>query len=115
MVLDLVHYCFVNNAKDSPKAFEIGILALIPKDITSYRGIVLLETIYKIASAIIASRLSASIDFHDAVHGYREGRGTGTAITELKLLMQHTRNCGVENLYIIFLDLKKAYYTLDRD
>jgi len=34
---------------------------------------------------------------------------------ELKLLMQHTRNCGVENLYVIFLDLKKAYYSLDRD
>jgi hypothetical protein len=29
--------------------------------------------------------------------------------------MQHTRNCGVENLYVIFLDLKKAYYSLDRD
>jgi hypothetical protein len=31
-------------------------------------------------------------------------------------MQQHTtRNCGVKNLYIIFLDLKKAYYTLNRD
>jgi hypothetical protein len=29
--------------------------------------------------------------------------------------MQHTRNCGVENLYLIFMDLKKAYYSLDRE
>jgi hypothetical protein len=24
-------------------------------------------------------------------------------------------HCGVENLYVIFLDLKKAFYLLDRD
>ena len=35
MVLDLVKYCFTNNAEDAPRAFEIEILALIPKDIIS--------------------------------------------------------------------------------
>jgi hypothetical protein len=114
MVLKLVEYCFTNDAKDAPKAFEIGILALIPKDITSYRGIVLLESIYKLASTIVTFRLSGGIEFHDAIHGYRAKRGTGTAIIELKLLTQHTKLCGVKNLYVVFLDLKKAYYTLDR-
>ena len=114
MVLKIVEYCFTNEAKDAPKAFEIGILALIPKDITSYRGIVLLETIYKLASTIVTSRLTKGIEFHDAVHGFRAGRGTGTAIIEFKLLTQYTKNCGVENLYVVFLDLQKAYYTLDR-
>jgi hypothetical protein len=46
MVLKLVEYCFINDAEEAPRAFEIGILALIPKDVTSYRGIVLLESIY---------------------------------------------------------------------
>jgi exonuclease III len=115
MVLKLVAYCFTNDAKDAPKAFEIGILTLIPKDITSYRGIVLLESIYKLASIIVTFRLSGSIQFHDAIHGFRAERGTGTAITELKLLTQYTKLCGVKNLYVVFLDLQKAYYTLDRE
>jgi hypothetical protein len=115
LVVKLVRYCFENDAENMPRAFEVGILALIPKDITSHRGIVLLEAIYKIASAVVASHLSNTVKFHDALHGFLLGRGTGTAITQVKLLMQHPRNCGVGNLYMIFLDLKKAYYSLDRD
>jgi hypothetical protein len=41
MVLNLVEHCFTNNAEDAPRAFEIGTLALMPKDITSCCGIVL--------------------------------------------------------------------------
>jgi hypothetical protein len=53
MVLDLVECCFTNDAEDAPsRTFEIGALALMPKDVTSYCGIVLLETICKLASAI---------------------------------------------------------------
>ena len=115
MVLDLVEYCFTNNAEDAPRAFKIGILALIPKDITSYCGIVLVKTIYKLASTIVTFRLSNDIEFHDAVHGFRAKRGMGTVIIEFKLLAKYTKNCGVENLYVIFLDLQKVYYTtLDR-
>ena len=63
MVLDLVEYCFTNNAEDAPRAFEIGILSFIPNDITSYYcGIVLLETIYKLASTIVIFRLSNGIE-----------------------------------------------------
>jgi hypothetical protein len=40
MVVKLVEYCFINDAEEAPRAFEIGILALIPKkDVTSYKGI----------------------------------------------------------------------------
>jgi hypothetical protein len=91
MVLKLVEYCLINDAEEAPRAFEIGILALIPKDVTSYRGIVLLESIYNLVSFIITRRLTEAIEFHDALHGFRGGRGTGTAIIELKLLIQHTK------------------------
>ena len=55
-------------------------------------------------------------EFHDAVHGLQAKRGTGTAIIKFKLLTQYTTKiCGVdEKLYLIFLNLQKAYYTLDR-
>ena len=41
------------------------------------------------------------------------GRGTGTAIMEAKLLMQLHYRSAVP-LYMVFIDLKKAYDTLDR-
>jgi hypothetical protein len=53
MVLKLVECCFTNDAKHALKAFEIGILALIRKDITPYRGIVVLESIYKPALTMV--------------------------------------------------------------
>ena len=74
----------------------------------------LLETIYKLASTIVTFRLSNGIEFHDAVNGFRAKRGTETAIIKFKLLTQYTKNCGIKNIYIIFLDLQKAYHTLDR-
>ena len=43
-------------------------------------------------------------------HGLRAGRGTGTAILESKLLQQLAA-LREEVLYVIFLDLHKAYDT----
>ena len=115
MVLKLVQRCFTNDAKDAPKAFEIGILALIPKDITSCQGIALLKSTHKLASAIVSFRLSDGIHFHDAIHGFRAKRGTGKAIIELKLLTQHAKLCGVKKLCIVFLDLQQARCALDQE
>ena len=61
--------------KDASRAFEIGILAFIPKDITSYCDIFLLETIYKLALTIVTFRLSNGIEFHNPVHGGSKQRG----------------------------------------
>jgi Reverse transcriptase (RNA-dependent DNA polymerase) len=96
-----------------PAAFGNGTLVLLPKGDGSFRGIALLEIIYKLVSSIIAQRLTKGIDFHDSLHGFRQGRGTGTATIEAKLQMQLARTKGTP-FYQIFLDLKKAYDTLDR-
>ena len=50
--------------------------------------------------------------FHDALHGFRAGCGTGTATLEAKLLQQIAA-LREEVLYVIFLDLTKAYDALD--
>jgi hypothetical protein len=99
-----------------PKRFGMGILVLIPKgEPNQYRGIALLEVIYKVISNIINNRISNKIKYHDAIHGFRRGRGTTTAISELKLLMRTTmKNKKSYARYLVFLDLKKAYDTLDR-
>jgi Reverse transcriptase (RNA-dependent DNA polymerase) len=102
---------------DQPLAqsFGVGILVLIPKGVPDqYRGIALLEVIYKLVSAIFNQRISGEIQYHQAVHGFRKGRGTGTAIIEAKLRMQMAKQT-TNPLYLVFLDLKKAYDTLDRD
>ena len=69
--------------------------------------------IYKLVSTIIIARLTDEIKFHDAVHGFCRGRGTGTAIIEAKLRMQLAQRT-TKPRYFVFLDLKKAYDTLDR-
>ena len=52
--------------------------------------------------------------FHDALHGFRASRGTGTACIEAKLLQQLSKMVQT-TLYFIFLDLRKAYDTVDRE
>ena len=91
-----------------PRDFCNVILVLIPKsDPGQYRGIALLEILYKLVSSIINRRIGSKIEFDDAIHGFRPGRGTGTAIMEAKLLAQMRRRTD-EPLFLIFLDLKNS-------
>ena len=53
------------------------------------------------------------ITSHDFLHGFRAGCGTGTATLEAKLL-QKLAAMREEVLYVIFLDLHKAYDALNR-
>ena len=64
-------------------------------------------------AVILHCRLTIGIKLHDALHRLREGRGTGTATLEAKLLQQLTA-MKEEFLYVIFLNLTKAYDSLDR-
>ena len=56
--------------------------------------------------------LTASITYHDFLHRFRAGRGTGTATLEAKLLQQLAA-LREEVLYVIFGDLHKACGALD--
>ena len=69
-------------------AFREGILTeeamwqavvLIPKGEKDYRGIGLVELMWKVEAATLNRRLTASVTFHNSLHGVRVGRGTGTA------------------------------------
>ena len=88
-------------------------LSVIPKGKGDYWGIGLVEVMWKVVAVILNRRLTSSITFHDVLHGLRAGRGTGTATLEAKLLQQLTA-MREEVLYVIFLDLTKAYNALDR-
>ena len=71
------------------------------------------QNLWEVVAAILNRRLIASITFHNFLHRFRAGCGTGTAILEAKLLQQLAA-LREEILYVIFLDLHKAYDALDR-
>ena len=78
-------------ARDIPQELGWTVLVLIPKGTTYTQGIGILETLWKVVEALIYTRLIASIQFHDVLHGFRSGRGTGMDIMELKLAQELAR------------------------
>ena len=86
-------------------------MVLIPKGKKDYRYIGLVEVMWKVVAVILNCWLTASIPFHDFLHGFWAGRGTGTVILEAKLIHQLAA-LRDEVLYVIFLDPHKAYDAL---
>jgi exonuclease III len=112
-VVALVQHAFETG--ESPGAFDVGTLVLVPKDEAGkFRGIALLESLYKVISSIVNRRVSRAVVFHDGIHGFTKRRSCATAILETKLAMQLAKREG-RMYYQVFLDLSKAYDTLDRE
>ena len=58
-----------------PRAFKHAVLVLIPKaEQSKYRGIALLEVLYKLCSSIINRCICSNVGWHDGVHGFCEGQ-----------------------------------------
>mmetsp|Transcript_5724 Transcript_5724/g.8521 ORF Transcript_5724/g.8521 Transcript_5724/m.8521 type:complete len:1130 (+) Transcript_5724:164-3553(+) len=111
-LLELIRLAFEEGIL--PKTFGEGIMVMIPKaEPGQYRPICLLDVVYKVVASIINRRLHSAIKFDDALHGNMPKRGTGTAIMEAKLLAQLQMRSD-KPLFLVFIDLKKAYYSLDR-
>ena len=72
-----------------------------------------MEVIRKVVAATLNRHLTASITFHDFLHGFWAGCGTGTAPIEANMLQQLSA-LREDILYVIFLDLHTAYDALDR-
>ena len=62
---------------------------------------------------VVAALKTASITFHDFLHYFRAGHGTGTNTLKAKMLQQ-LATLREEVLYVIFLDLHKSYDALER-
>ncbi len=98
---------------DIPPQLLWVIVVLIPKGGGDYRGIGLLEPMWKVCERVMDTRLN-EIPLHKSLHGCRDGRGTGTAVMEAKLAQQLVHLEQVP-FYGIFLDLKKAFDSMDRE
>ena len=72
-----------------------------------------MEVIWKAVTVIHNRRFTASITYHDFLHGFRAGHSTGTATLEVELLHQ-VAALREEVLHAILLDLHKSYNALYR-
>ena len=112
VVVELVRLCFQG---EIPTAHTIGVLVIIPKDDKGgVRGIGLLEAIHKLVSCVINMRIQKAVRFSEEVHGFRAKRGCITAVGKAKIRMQIAA-CKNETTYHLYLDLKKAYDSIDWD
>ena len=87
---------------------------LISKGGGYYRSIDLVEVVWKVVAEILNSRPTAFIIYHNFIHGFWAGRGTGTCTLETKLI-QWLAALREDFMYVIFLYLHKAYDALYRD
>ena len=85
-IVDLIQTAFRD--RDLAKEATWQEVVLIPKGKKDYRGIDLVEVMWKVVAAIINCRFTVSITYHDFLHGFRAGRGTDTATLEAKLIQQ---------------------------
>ena len=96
---------------DIPQELVWNVLVIITKGTTDTRGIGLLETLWKVAEVLIDNCRRAILQFHDILHGLRSGGATGMAIMDLKLV-QYLARVDHDPLFLVLLDLKKAYNTV---
>ena len=87
-------------------------MVIISKWKGKYRGIGLVDILWKVFSVVINCWLKRSVMLHNALHVFRTGRWTGTAIIEANMSQQLV-GIAHEPLFQVFLDLQKAYYLLD--
>ena len=109
--MDLVQVAFREGKFAEEEMWQA--VVLISKGKKDYWGIGLVEVMWKVVAEIINRRFTASITYHNFFHGFRAGRGTGTATLNAKLLQQLV-DLREEVLYVILLELHKAYDALDR-
>ena len=88
-------------------------VVLILKGGEDYRGIGIVEVLWKVVAMILNCRFTASITYHDFLHGFRLGYSMGAITIEVKLLQQ-VMTMREEVFHTVFLDLHKAYDALDR-
>ena len=74
----------------------------------------MVEVLWKFCAVVVNCRLKMSVALHEALNGFRTGRGKGMATLEAKLYQQ-LAGLTQNPLFQVFLDIRKAYKFLDRE
>ena len=111
MVVQLVQVMF----RDGMVPVEIvwAKMAITPKWKREYRGIGLVDILWKVCAVVINCWLKSSGVLHKTLHGFKTWRGTGTATLESNM-SQQLMELAHEPLFQVILNLRKAYNSLDQ-
>ena len=74
----------------------------------------ILEVLWKVCSAVVNCCLKRSFLFHNAPHGFTEGRRTGMAALESNMAQQLDR-ISQDPIFQVFWDVRKAYESLEKE
>ena len=96
-----------------PKEISWATMVLTLKGKKEYQGIGIVEVFVEGVHSSSEFLLKRSVMLHDTLHGFIEGRGTGTDNLEAKLVQQ-LESIAHEPLFQVFLDVRKEYDLLDR-
>ena len=81
-----------------------------------YRGIGLVEVLWKFCAVVVNCCLKMIVVLHDALHGFRTLRGTATSTATLEAkLSQKLAGIAYDNIFQVLLYVRKAYNLLDRE
>ena len=89
-------------------------VVLIPKWKGGFQSIGFVKVFWKAVTSLLNLRLTSAITYHNALHGFWAGRGTGTSDLEAKLPPKLT-TMREAVLFEIFMHLQKAYDALDQE
>ena len=76
------------------------------------QGIGLLEVIWKLAEAVIDTKIKYAVEFHDVLNAFWYRKGTETATLKLKLA-QKLASVEQAPFFVVLLNLRRLYDTLD--
>ena len=78
---------------------------------TYTQGVGIMEILWKVVESIIDTLINAVVTFYNVLHRLCANRGTGSAIMELNMA-QELASIEQNPLFMVLLDLRKAYDTL---
>ena len=111
-VVDIIKYALKEGRINVDCEWKTVVLIL--KWNMKFRGIGIVEVIWKAVPGVVNFRIGAAVDFHDMLHGLMVGIVIGTASLEVKLL-QNLTVMREEVLYKVLIHLQKYYDVLDRE
>ena len=96
-----------------PEEVAWATMVLLPKGRGGYQWIGIVEVVWKVFVTVVNRRIRRRVTPHSEIHGFREGRGIGKATLESELAQQ-LEGISHEPLFQVFLDMRKAYDSLER-
>ena len=111
-VIDLVQMNFRDGTLLKECTWKM--VVLLPKFNGDFRGVSLIEVLWRTVSGVIRRNIGVAIIYHGVLHEFCTVRGIGTASLEANLI-QYLTAMREEVLYEVLLDLSNSCDTLDQE